>query len=127
MTRIFVFGSNERGVHGAGAAAFAVEHHGAILGKGCGLHGDSYAIPTKDLYIETLPLNRIAPYVKEFLAFAADNPELEFNVTRIGCGLAGYRDSVIAPLFIGAPSNCFLPVEWIPWFGATVSYHTLHG
>jgi hypothetical protein len=110
---IFVFGSNLAGVHGAGAAKFAREHHGAIYGKGIGLQGNSYAIPTKDLNIETLHLETIKLYVFDFLTFASQHPELQFNVTRIGCGLAGYKDKDIAPMFAGAPNNCLLPTEWI--------------
>ncbi len=92
MARIFVFGSNLAGRHGKGAALHARQFYGARNGVGVGFVGRSYAIPTKDERIRTLPLNRIRPYVDAFLAFARDNPELEFNVTRIGCGLAGYSD-----------------------------------
>lgn len=109
---IFVFGSNLAGRHGKGAALFAKQNHGAIYGQGIGLQGDSYAIPTKDEHLKTLPLPRIKEYVDEFLDFARTHPELEFGVTRIGCGLAGYKDHEIAPMFAGAPSNCSLPVEW---------------
>lgn len=109
---IFVFGSNLSGIHGAGAAKFARENHGAILGKGTGLQGNSYAIPTKDWQIKTLPLSNIKPFVDEFLVFASQHPEMRFNVTRIGCGLAGYTDKDIAPMFRGAPENCTLPEGW---------------
>lgn len=112
MNPIFVFGSNLAGVHGAGAAKFARENHGAIYGQGVGLQGESYAIPTKDENIETLPLHRIFPFVVHFLYFAAQHPEMTFNVTRIGCGLAGYSDKNIAPMFRGAPQNCVLPDGW---------------
>ena len=108
---IFVFGSNEAGIHGAGAADHAYRHEGAVWGKGDGLAGNSYAIPTKDLKILTLPLATIAVYVDEFVAFAESRPDLEFNVTRIGCGFAGYTDTDIAPLFADAPANCHLPVK----------------
>lgn len=109
---IFVFGSNLAGVHGAGAAAYAVKHHGAIWRKGIGLQGNSYGIPTKDLNINTLSLDVIAKHVTRFIKFASEHPEMTFNVTRIGCGLAGYVDEQIAPMFKGAPSNCVLPYEW---------------
>lgn len=113
MTEIFVFGSNLAGRHGKGAALFARENHGAIYGQGEGLQGQSYAIPTKDEQLKTLPLGRIFWHVMRFKSFALSRPDLTFNVTRIGCGLAGYRDSDIAPLFEGAPSNCRLPEEWL--------------
>lgn len=106
---IFVFGSNLAGRHGRGAAKAAVEKYGAIYGQGIGLQGSSYAIPTKDRYIKTLPLYIIANYVKDFLTFANSHPELTFQVTPIGCGLAGYSPEQIAPMFKGAPNNCILP------------------
>lgn len=116
---IFVFGSNLAGRHGKGAALYARQHHGAIYGQGVGLQGTSYAIPTKDASIRTLPLSTINTYVKEFLAFAAQNPHLNFNVTRIGCGLAGYTDAQIAPMFVESPPNCNLPVEFLHVLGVT--------
>jgi len=109
---IFVFGSNLAGLHGAGAAADAVKEHGAVYGQGIGLQGNSYAIPTKDEKIRSLPLVRIFDHVRDFVLFAEQHPELEFAVTRIGCGLAGYTDRQIAPMFVGAPGNCKLPEGW---------------
>ena len=110
---IFVFGSNEAGRHGKGAALSARLEHGAIYGQGFGLQGNSFAIPTKDHNLESLPLARIETYVKDFLKFAKRHPELEFTVTRIGCGLAGYADSQIAPFFKDSPINCKLPRFWL--------------
>lgn len=113
MTRpIFVFGSNLAGRHGAGAALFAKRNYGAEYGTGVGRTGDSFAIPTKDEYIRTLPLSTIKLYVDKFLAYAKANPDLTFLVTRIGCGLAGYLDKDISPMFQGAPENCLLPEGW---------------
>lgn len=109
---IFVFGSNLAGRHGAGAALFARQYHGAIYGQGIGLQGGSYAIPTKDRNIKTLPLTEISKYVDEFLAFAKSRSDLEFFVTRIGCGLAGYKDKDIAPMFKNKTSNVKLPEGW---------------
>lgn len=109
---VFVFGSNLAGRHGKGAALFARQNRGAIYGQGSGLQGDSYAIPTKDEYLKTLPLAKIKVFVNAFIVFAERHPEMEFEVTRIGCGLAGYTDNQIAPMFQGAPSNCFLPEGW---------------
>lgn len=110
---IFVFGSNLAGRHGKGAALFALKNHGAIYGQGHGLQGNSYAIPTKDKNLKTLQLNVIEQYVIIFRLFALENPELIFNVTAIGTGLAGYKHKDIAPMFIGYPENCKLPEEWI--------------
>jgi len=109
---IFVFGSNLAGRHGKGAALFARENHGAIYGQGVGLQGDSYAIPTKSHSLQTLPLHIIEMHTRDFLDYAASHPELNFNVTRVGCGLAGYTDSQIAPMFVDAPNNCQLPDGW---------------
>lgn len=110
--RIFVFGSNLAGVHGGGAAKTAHEQYGAVWGKGQGEQGMCYAIPTKDQNLRTLPLAAIESFVKMFIAYAGANPHLYFFVTRIGCGLAGYTDDQIAPLFIDAPDNCELPEGW---------------
>lgn len=110
--RIFVFGSNRAGIHGAGAARYAYNYQGAEWEVGEGLAGDSYALPTKGYRLETLPLDEIKAHVDKFLAFANLRPDLTFFVTRIGCGLAGYQDSEIAPMFAGAPSNCELPDKW---------------
>lgn len=109
---IFVFGSNLDGRHGKGAALCARNNHGAIYGQGVGLQGNSYAIPTKDKYLKTLSLDKIKPYVDDFLKFASEHPELEFEVTKIGCGLAGYKEIDISPMFESAPRNCHLPDWW---------------
>ena len=91
---IFVFGSNLQGLHGGGAARLAYEKFGAIWGQGVGLQGQSYGIPTMHGGVED-----IKPYVDEFIEFAKSHPELTFLVTKIGCGIAGFRDEEIAPLF----------------------------
>jgi hypothetical protein len=109
---VFVFGSNLAGRHGAGAALFARQSHGARLGQGVGPQGNSYAIPTKDAKLVTLSLGTIASYVADFIYYAESHPELYFSVTRIGCGLAGYKDADIAPMFKKAPPNCILPEGW---------------
>lgn len=109
---IFVFGSNLAGRHGKGAALFAKQYHGAIYGQGVGLQGNSYGIPTKNARLQTLSLLDISYYVRDFMAFAEANPDMTFEVTKIGCGLAGYKEEDIAPLFEGAPSNCQLPEGW---------------
>lgn len=93
----FVFGSNLNGFHGGGAARVAMEKFGAVWGQGVGLQGQSYAIPTMQGGVET-----IKPYVDDFIAFAKQHPELKFLVTRIGCGIAGFTDEEIAPLFAEA-------------------------
>lgn len=112
MSEIFVFGSNLAGRHGAGAARFARDNYDAIYGQGIGRQGESYAIPTKDTELKTLPLDAIQREVFSFLDYARQHPNETFLVTRIGCGLAGYTDTDIAPMFREAPKNCILPGEW---------------
>ncbi len=106
---IFVFGSNLRGMHGGGAAYIAYRKFGAIMGQGVGLQGQSYAIPTMQGGVET-----IRPYVDEFIEFAKQHSELTFLVTRIGCGIAGFTDDEISPLFAEAHGveNIVLPPNW---------------
>jgi hypothetical protein len=109
---VFTFGSNLAGRHGKGAAKYALQHHHAKYGIGNGIQGESYAIPTKDENIRTLPLNIIKQYVDEFLIYAQSHVDDVFHVTRIGCGLAGYSDYQIAPLFNNAPNNCEFDNAW---------------
>ena len=106
---IFVFGSNLKGMHGGGAAYIAYRKFGAIMGQGVGLQGQSYAIPTMQGGVET-----IRPYVDEFIAFAKENKNMTFLVTRIGCGIAGFTDDEISPLFEKAHDveNIVLPPNW---------------
>ena len=116
---IFVFGSNLAGRHGAGAALHARKYHGAAYGCGQGRTGNSYAIPTKDEKLRTLPLSRIEAYVRMFIEYARLNPQLRFKVTAVGTGLAGYSHRDIGPMFSDAPDNCVLPDEWTvyrEWF-----------
>ena len=103
---IFVFGSNLAGAHGGGAARIAMDKFGAVWGQGVGLQGQSYAIPTMQGGVET-----IKPYVDEFIEFVKNHPEYKFLVTRIGCGIAGFTDEEIAPLFKEAQS---LENVWLP-------------
>ena len=107
---IFVFGSNLAGFHGGGAARVAHQRFGPVWGQGVGLQGQSYAIPTMQGGVET-----IRPYVDEFIVFARQHPELTFLVTRIGCGIAGFTDEDIAPLFKEAlgTDNIILPATFL--------------
>ena len=107
---VFVFGSNLAGMHGGGAARAAFMHFGAVWGRGVGHYGQSYAIPTMQGGVET-----IKPYVDEFIQYAKDHPALFFYVTRIGCGIAGFEDREIAPLFKDALDleNVCLPKTFV--------------
>ena len=106
---IFVFGSNLAGFHGGGAARIAYEQFGAEWGVGAGRTGQCYAIPTMQGGVET-----IRPCVNEFIEYAKQHPEWIFLVTRIGCGIAGFTDEQIAPLFAAARDlpNVALPEGW---------------
>ena len=114
MTKIFVFGSNLAGRHGAGAALYARKHYGAEYGVGFGPTGCAYALPTKDRQLRTLPLDQITLYIAEFLRYAEAHPDDEFLLTPIGCGLAGYRRDQIKPIVesLRRPSNVIYTREW---------------
>jgi len=115
MNPVFVFGSNMAGRHGGGAAKYARENYGAKTGLPTGLQGPGskgwcYAIPTKDIEIKnTLPLSLIGAYVKVFINYAKRNPHMTFQLTPIGCGLAGLDPKDVAPMFKDAPKNVLLP------------------
>jgi hypothetical protein len=115
---IFVFGSNLAGIHGAGAALEAKKTFGAVLGVGEGITGRAYAIPTKDAKLRVRPISEIRRSVGKFVAFASTHEAL-FQVTRVGCGLAGYKDEQMAVLFVDAPFNCSLPDAWRQYVGGT--------
>lgn len=106
--QIFVFGSNAAGMHGGGAAYTAMQRFGAILGQGDGLQGQSYAISTME------GIDAMRENIDRFIAFARQHPELTFLVTRIGCGIAGYKVSDVAPLFASAldVKNIYLPLDF---------------
>ncbi len=111
---IFVFGSNRQGVHGAGAAKWAAMYRGALAGLGEGLAGQSYALPTKHGPWDRQPdFALLQESVARFLTFAASLPDLRFMVTRVGCGLAGFTDAQVVPLFAQVPANVFLPGRWV--------------
>lgn len=107
---IFVFGSNLHGIHAGGAARIAHLKFGAEMGNGVGIQGQSYAIPTMQGGVET-----IKPYVDEFVAYASHHPEQHFLVTPIGCGIAGFQPSDIAPLFTAAKNMDNISLPQIFW------------
>tara|TARA_R110000850_G_scaffold34024_1_gene92226 strand:- start:31738 stop:32130 length:393 start_codon:yes stop_codon:yes gene_type:complete len=116
---VFVFGSNESGIHGGGAALQACKSFGAKWNKGFGFHftpmGRTFAIPTKDWNINSLTLDIIELYVYRFIEYTKTRDDLVFLVTEIGCGLAGYTPEDIAPMFEFAlnRSNIVLPERFI--------------
>ena len=112
---VMVFGANCLGKHDGGAARAALAH-GAIYGQGFGHQGNSFAIPTcskptGDIGHE-ISFEQLKFYVDCFLLYATQHPEWRFQVTRIGCGLAGWKDEVVAPLFANAPDNCAFDTLW---------------
>ena len=109
--QVFVFGSNYAGRHGKGAALLAVRKFGARYGQGTGIMGQSYGIATKDRRLNVLSIPEIGVQVDKFVRYARQHPEIEFLVTQIGCGLAGYSTKEIAPLFLDQdlPPNVVLP------------------
>ena len=111
--QVVVFPSNLAGRHGAGFAKVCVKW-GARYGIGMGPCGQTYALPTKDKQIGTLSLAHIRVQVILFLDYADCNPQTEFLVSKIGCGLANYTPEEIAPLFIAAVHipNVHLPAEF---------------
>jgi hypothetical protein len=113
---IFVFGSNNQGIHGAGAAKIARELFGAKLKIAKGLCGQSYAIPTRNMVskniFENIELPTVKRNIEKFVIFTIENKEKSFYLTRVACGLAGYHDSTIAPLFYECGINCSFPRNW---------------
>jgi hypothetical protein len=114
-TWVWVFGSNLLGRHGKGAALVAWQQYGAALAVGTGPTGKSYAIPTKDQNLQPRSLDEIRASVAAFIQYAQQNPQAKFWVTRVGCGLANFKDEQIAPMFASAPQNCSFAEEWRPY------------
>lgn len=114
----FVFGSNTGGYHGRGAAQYAKKYLGAEQGVGEGLTGECYALPTVEYVdgegLSKMSIDRIEEHIHNFLSFAKNRSELNFQLTKVGCGLAGYDESEIFPLFQkhGIPDNVWLPYDW---------------
>ena len=110
--RVFVFGSNQRGIHGAGAAYYAASKLGARQGIGEGLTGRAYALPTCIRPAMPMTLSDVGAAIGRFIEFARSTPETRYFVSEVGCGLAGFEPCDIAPFFADAPENCDLPPGW---------------
>jgi len=112
---IFVFGSNLDGIHGAGAARFAHDHHGAEMGVGEGLTGSSYALPTKGHRFSHMALDQIETHIAAFVRFAKRNSDLTFALTPVGTGLAGHAKRDIWAMLEkhGLPKNVYLTSTWV--------------
>ena len=120
--QIFVFGSNLAGKHNGGGAKIALEKFGAIYGEAVGIQGQSYAIPTLDANFQKIDLTEIRFYIDIFFQFAYNHPQYEFLVTKIGCGIAGYDISEIAPLLLNPFKNIVLPKEFTD-FNLSLALH----
>lgn len=114
---IFVFGSNQAGVHGAGAAYTASRHFGAEYGVGEGLTGRCYAFPTKDENIKTLGYSGIVKSLLNLEECVQKNPDKHFLITKVGCGLAGLSIKTVGRLFYffikRNYKNVSLPAEFL--------------
>ena len=112
---IFVFGSNTSGIHIEGAAEIALKRWGARWGIGEGKQGNTYTIPTVNgNVIASLNLSKIKKYIDKFIEYAKNDKPNIYYVTKIGCGLAGYKIEDIAPLFKKAKNieNIYLSREF---------------
>ena len=119
---VFVFGSNLSGIHGAGAAKYAAQHKGAEAGVGKGITGKSYALPTKGKNVTLMTAAEINNHVDDFLQHAHDNPDLEYQVTQVGCGLGGFTRDDIAPMFEYAPLNCYFDKMWVNYLPENTNF-----
>ena len=115
---VYVFGTNQAGRHQEGESAYARKVFAARPGQGEGAQGSAYAIPTRDRNLRPRAIEDIGVSVRRFLEYAKAHPDVEFLITRVGCGLAGYPESIMAPLFRHAPENCTLPGDWghVPFY-----------
>lgn len=112
---VFVFGSNLAGQHDSGAARVAAQHFEAVTGVGRGWAGQTFAIPTLNEHLQQMPLSQIEHYVDDFKIYAKNHPKIKYFLTALGCGIAGYKVSEIAPLFKGIHSNVIFPESFRPY------------
>ncbi len=116
--QIFVFGSNLNGNHIGGAAKFALDNFGAVEGQGVGLFGQSYAFPTLDAEMKKQTQYALEQEVKNLYLCAKENPTKQFLVTKVGCGIAGFKEEEMKKIFTGEkPTNVILPAGWAKIFG----------
>lgn len=111
---IFVFGSNLSGMHGGGAANQAYQSFNAEWGVGEGLTGRCYAFPTMNEQMNKRDESELIESVKKLYACALVNLDKVFLLTKVGCGIAGYREEHMKNLFnkIKAPDNVVKPIGW---------------
>jgi hypothetical protein len=108
----FIFGSNDKGNHGAGAAKLAKDKFGAKQNQSEGLQGQTFGIITKlyqdgklTKYNELTPENKIKlknlikKGIKDLNLLAEQNPNNEYLVTKIGSNLAGFTENQMRQFF----------------------------
>ena len=120
---IFVFGSNLLGIHGAGSALEA-RKRGFPSGLGVGYHSASqcYAFPTCFRPGQPLDTRKITHYAAQLLEFAKMHPEIQFQLTRVGCGYAGFDDMTMACMFLSAPPNILFDTQWAPFLSDSAHF-----
>lgn len=115
----FVFGSNTKGWHGAGAAKDAHTYFGAVYGQGEGLTGQSYALPTKTVNSNNRLIScteqQVRKHINNFITHVKENPDKTYYLTRVGCNLAGFTDEFMSRVFMsyGVINNIIYPEKWI--------------
>ena len=120
---VFVFGSNQAGRHGKGAALHAAQHFGAAEGVGEGRTGLAYALPTKDAHLKPLPPEALRAAVRRFLDYAHEHPADLFLLTPVGCGLAGNPVEHVVTMLRQRgplPLNVLLHPTWMDHFKPAV-------
>ena len=111
--QIFIFGSNLAGKHVGGAALQAKEEFGAEEGVGEGLTGQCYAFPTLNEKNKKRTKQELEESIKKlWICCVSYFGEKEFLLTKVGCGIAGYKESYIKALFRGFPRNLIKPKDW---------------
>lgn len=111
--KIFVFGSNTRGLHYSGAALYANQAYGADMGVGEGLTGDSYALPTCSGPQTPSPRGDVRAACERFRRFAIDHPEHDFLLTAVGCGIAGFDVVEVAEWLGVMPDNVYVQAKLV--------------
>lgn len=109
---VFVFGSNYAGNHAGGAARQAHDDFGAEMGIGEGLTGACYAFPTLESDMNRRGRRGLEMSRNRLYSTARALPDMQFLLTKVGCGIAGYPEDEMKSLFADAPENVILPEDW---------------
>lgn len=122
--QVFVFGSNILGYHAGGASRMAYKRFGAVWGQAEGLQGQSYAIPV-DYGKQKVGEDVIKESIDRFIQFVKEHHEQQFLVTRIGCGIGGFKDKEMAVYFKKALDldNISLPRSFVEALEGKVDFN----